>query len=179
MDALVISHLLVLLIAMATDSFAQVPTKQPEVVTFSITRSDTFFRPTKVTLSCMSTEDLRDARYLRKLNGQTDLLNIVDENGVETQGDQVTFEVTPDLEGVYFCENGNVTSLNQVEIVGELTLGNKTMLQSFTDFVCFAVVVPFLKRLYRYLYTMPLTPSLSSPPLICNLPKPHNRKFLC
>lgn len=44
--------------------------------------------------------------------------------GESSASDQVTFEVPPSLEGLYYCMNGNSTSVNQLEIVGEPLLTN-------------------------------------------------------
>ena len=61
---------------------------------------------------------LGNRSYFRELNGQVE--KVIPEDGSESTP-LLTFVLTPNLEGVYFCRVGNTTS-NRLELVGRLLL---------------------------------------------------------
>ncbi len=81
-------------------------------------RMDSFYGPSKVTLSCG--EATMAVTFWRHVDDNSP------DQRLELQGrdessdsDQAMFEVPPSLEGRYYCKSGNVTSVNFLEIVGE------------------------------------------------------------
>ncbi len=84
-------------------------------------RLDSYYQPSKVTLTCVG--GTLPATYWRRLDDSSpgqrlDLVPPDDSSG----NDQITFEVTPSLEGLYYCKIGNLTSVNHLEIVGEFSI---------------------------------------------------------
>ena len=89
-------------------------TENQTVVIITVVRMDSFYRPTRVSLSCSASAgvDVENATYWRRMDGKEQRLEF-------TNGRKVTFEVTPALEGIYFCKVHEVYSANEIEVVGE------------------------------------------------------------
>lgn len=105
----VIVTLLVLLVA----TVAQ--TTNTEIVRISLMRNDACNRYSKVKLMCSTNIETNDFTYWRRLDGQVS--QVV---STESTGPALVFIMEPFLEGVYFCKNGNESSINELELVGEL-----------------------------------------------------------
>ena len=89
------------------------------VVIINVVRMDSFYRPTRVYLSCkINGKNAENASYWRRLDGREQRLELT--YGGHDHHD--IFEVTPALEGIYFCKIHEINSTNEIEVVGECLL---------------------------------------------------------
>ena len=93
---------------------------ETEVVKISFSRSDAYYRNSKITLACESNVDQFEFTFWRRLNGRDDLVvHSSMQDAVGVIGKQILFEMIPEAEGVFYCRHGNTSSINEVEIVGK------------------------------------------------------------
>jgi len=84
-------------------------------VSITAMRTLSEYRNTKVILTCSTDEEGQSFVFYRRLGMSTDRI-ITNTTGA---AHQLSFNLTPDLEGFYFCQVDDTSSTNEVELVGK------------------------------------------------------------